>query len=372
MTGTALAAAVGVPDQAVSRFLGGASAPRADTLRLIATTLGEPLAFFLRPMPSDFDDGSPSFMRSYASATKRARSAAATLKDRAREIVNYVDHHVELPPPDFPHFPLGSDPSAADWRDIERAADETRAYWGLGEGPIANMIRLLEHHGGVVVRVGLGDATLDAFSQWAMPAGRPFFVLNNDKNSAVRSRFDAAHELGHMVLHRHLPRELVASSAVHSLIEQQANRFAGAFLMPAASFSRTVFMPTLDALKELKPVWKVAIAAMIVRLFQLELISDRQYRRLWEAYAPWRRAEPLDDEMEPESPSTLRDSVQILRDHSGISPSQLLADLPFAEDDVATLVGLPLGFFRESPPRVFARRRGADVLPFRPSRGESS
>lgn len=373
MTATALAAAVGVSNQMVSKFLGGKSVPQADVLRLIADVLAEPLAFFLRPLPMGFDEGSAPFMRSYASATKRARLAAATLKDRTREMADYVDRFVELPTPHFPHLTLGNDPAAIGWRDIERAAEETRAFWGLGDGPIANVVRLLEHHGGVVVRLGLGDETLDAFSQWATPSNRPFFILNNEKNSAVRSRFDALHELGHMVLHRHLPRETVATAATHALLEKQANHFAGAFLMPASGFRRTVFMPTLPALRELKPVWGASIAAMIVRLLQLDLITDRQYKRLWEAYAPWRRAEPLDDVIESETPSTLRDAVQIVRDECGISPTQLLADVAFAEEDVAAIVGLPLGFFREAPTRVVARvRKGADVLPFRLSRGDAS
>lgn len=372
-TATALATDIGVTDYTVSRYLSGHSVPRPDALNQIAIALGEPLGFFLRPLPPNVDAGSPSFMRSYAAATKRARLSAEALKERTREVAQYLELHVELPPANFPSFRFGDDPCALSENDIEQAAEDTRRFWGLGDGPIAHVIRLLEHHGAIVVRVDLGDDTLSAFSQWGDPEGRPYIVLGGGRNSAVRSRFDACHELGHMVLHRHLARELVALPEIHKLVEKQANHFAGAFLMPANSFTRSVFLTTLSALKQLKPVWGAAIAAMIVRLTQLDLISERQAKRLWEVYAPWRRGEPLDDVTPLEMPATIRQSFDVLRNDCGISPAQVAADLPFALSDVAVIGGLPLGYFRDESPQVRPKRTtGASMLEFRRSNSEGT
>jgi len=57
--------------------------------------------------------------------------------------------------------------------------------------------------------------------------GTPFIFLNSAK-SAERGRHDAAHELGHLVLHRH-------GGPIGRKAEEQANAFASAFLMPRSS-----------------------------------------------------------------------------------------------------------------------------------------
>lgn len=365
-TSAALAEAVGVAENTASRYLNGQLVPRPDQLRLMAAFLGEPIGFFLSPLPDQVDHGSASFMRSYAAATKRARWSAEALKERTRETAVYVERYLDLPPAHFPLFNFGDDPAAISWRDIERVAVETRRFWGLGDGPIANMVSLLEHHGAIVVRLDLGDETLDAFSQWGEPEQRPYVILGNGKGSAVRSRFDAAHELAHMVLHRHLPREVVISTDVHKLLEQQANRFAGAFLMPAESFTRSVFLATLPAFRELKSVWRTSIAAMIIRTRQLDLISERQEKRLWQSYAPWRRdGEPFDDEYQMEMPTTLRESFELLRTECSISPSQVATDIPFATSDISAIGGLPLDYFRDSSPRIRVKDTEPTVLQFR-------
>ncbi|WP_419757134.1 ImmA/IrrE family metallo-endopeptidase [Teredinibacter turnerae] len=54
------------------------------------------------------------------------------------------------------------------------------------------------------------------------------FVFLNTKKTAERCRFDAAHELGHLVMHCHgAPQGQEA--------EKEANAFASAFLMPRRS-----------------------------------------------------------------------------------------------------------------------------------------
>lgn len=372
-TATALAKDVGVADNTVSRYLSGQLVPRPDILRQIAVVLEEPIGFFLTPIPPHIDNGSASFMRSYAAATRRARLSAESLKDRTREVVAYTEYYVEFPPANFPSFQYGDDPAAISKRDIEMAATETRRFWGIGDGPIANVVRLLEHNGAVVVRIDLGDETLNAFSQWGEPEQRPYIILGDGKKSAARSRFDASHEIAHMVLHRHLPREVVASPEGHKLIEKQANHFAGAFLLPAETFSRSVFLTTLSALKELKTVWGVSISAMIVRLRELELISDRQAKRMWEAYAPWRKSgEPFDNDTPMEMPSTIRQSFDILRNDCGVSPAQLVTDIPFTVADIASIGGLPLGYFVDEAPRVRVKQQPTSVLEFRRSKPDDA
>lgn len=94
---------------------------------------------------------------------------------------------------------------------------------------------------------------------------------------------DAAHELGHLVLHRHLPLKALNSAADFKEIERQAFYFAGAFLMPAESFATEVWTPSLNTLVALKNRWKTSVGAMLMRCSSLGMVSEEAERRLWEA-----------------------------------------------------------------------------------------
>ena len=176
-----------------------------------------------------------------------------------------------------------------------------------------------------------------------------------------------------MVLHRHLPRELVTRPEIHKLVEAQANRFAGAFLMPAESFSRSVFLTTLAALKELKEVWGASIGSMIMRLTEMDLVTERQARRLWESYAPMRREETYEGDGTPlEMPMAMRQAFEIMHQECGVSPAQVAKDIPFTISDVAAIGSLSLGHFRDEPLRIKARQSSSSVLEFRRPKPEGT
>jgi Zn-dependent peptidase ImmA (M78 family) len=190
---------------------------------------------------------------------------------------------------------------------------------------------------------------LDAFSTWDDYTGRPLLVLSEDKQSAVRSRLDAAHELAHLVLHRNVPKELLLHKPTFDAMEQQANRFAGAFLLPARTFTRDFALPTLNALKALKLKWKVSIGLMIKRAAELELISEEQATRLWvnRSRQKWSKREPYDDEMEPEQPVLLARSIRLLVESDVLSPAEIRDEMALPTDDIETLAGLPLGYLSQ-------------------------
>jgi Zn-dependent peptidase ImmA (M78 family)/transcriptional regulator with XRE-family HTH domain len=367
MTARALASELDVTDQTVSRYISGDNVPRPAILSKIAEVMDLPLGFFFKPITDDVRGGSATFFRSLASASKRLRLSGDSLALTGREVSQYVQQYVELPGVRFPPFNLPDDPAMLSDDDIDDFAEKTRRFWGLGDGPIANVVRLLEHHGAVVVRLDLESAALDAFSQWARPEERPYLFLGVGRQSAVRSRFDACHELGHMVLHRHLAENVVARAEVHSLIEKQAHRFAGAFLLPERTYGRSIYVPTLESLLEQKQIWKVSIAAQIVRLGHLQLISERQEKRLWARLNElgWKRQEPLDDVLPPEEPSLLQKSFEIVVKEVGISGEQILAELSLPARDVRAVAGLPMGALWDSGPRVVPRREaGPRMLEF--------
>ena len=133
------------------------------------------------------------------------------------------------------------------------------------------MIHLLESKGIRVYFIAEDNKNVDAFSIWNN--GQPFILLNTYK-SAERSRFDAAHELGHLLLHKHgVPRSREA--------EEQANRFASSFLMPESSIiAQAPNTPTIANLIRLKANWLVSLSALVYRLRSLNMITEWQNRML--------------------------------------------------------------------------------------------
>jgi Zn-dependent peptidase ImmA (M78 family) len=203
-------------------------------------------------------------------------------------VVEFIDSQVHLPdeqitPSVVPHIYSAE--------DIEQAAVKVRKDWGLGLGPISNLVHLLETKGVLVFRLLSDCKKVDAFSLWHR--SRPFIFLNTEKGSGSRSRFDAAHELGHLVMHpEFLPGD--------RLQEEQANRFASAFLLPRESFlpecpKRLIWPHFL----ELKQRWKVSLAALVRRARDLNVVSDDTYRRAnVQLNKKWGHNEPHEPEIE--------------------------------------------------------------------------
>jgi Zn-dependent peptidase ImmA (M78 family) len=237
--------------------------------------------------------------------------------------------------------------------EIEHAAEETRRRWGLGVGPISNVVGLLETNGVVLCRYEVVDQKIEAFSFWN--GARPFIFLASEKDSAVRSRFDAAHELGHLVLHKWLGPDELEDPRVLKLIEAEANRFASAFLLPRKSFPNEVYTSRLDAFVELKKRWKVAIQAMVYRCKDLGIFDEFQVTNLYKqiSFRKWRTKEPLDDQIPLEQPRLLKKAVEAIVAAGKKMGDEIVAEIRISAPTVALFCGLPLEIFTREGPSEF-------------------
>jgi Zn-dependent peptidase ImmA (M78 family) len=348
VTAIALADMLGVSVAAVSHYTTGKHSPAPDVMKRISEVLNLPMHFFLRP--SAEPSGGAKFARSLRTATDSTWKRANRRYGWAREIVSYLQEFIQFPAVNFPDFGVPSDPAKISDDDVERLASETRRFWNLGDGPISNVVWLLENNGAILCRYKLHSDKLDAFSQWDLANSTPYVVLGADKDVAARSRMDVAHELGHMVLHRRLDPVSLTRSEVYQRVESQANRFAGAFLLPERSFSEDFSVPSLDAFCALKMKWKVSIALMVMRSIQLGLANEEKGKRLWinRARRGWRTQEPLDDIVEPELPRFLPRSVQLLVEQRVVSRQDFPFQVALPASDIEELVGLRPGYFSEA------------------------
>ncbi len=341
-----------VTRQAVSQYEKNRTTPSPDVALRLAQSLEMPLSFFW--LPPVEEEGSAIFFRSLAAATKADRAMARRRLAWLKRIAFYLHEYVDLPNLSIPVIDVPSTLTAISDDRIEEAATMARRHWGLGDGPISNMVWLLENNGAVTARSALDAESLDGLSSWLEGDSRPYIFLGSDKGVAVRSRYDVAHELGHIVLHRHITKTEANVPSNHRLMEDQAHRFASAFLLPATAFARELVTPTLDAMRMMKEKWQTSVGTMILRAKAIDLIGEDQMRALLisRTRRGWRQHEPLDDVLRPEQTRVLQRSFQMLVDARVKTPEQIQQELSLHPSDITELANLPPDFFGDIPPNV--------------------
>lgn len=364
LTATSLSELLGISKQAVSKYETGALDPSPEMIRRLGEVLQMPQHYFFQPVEPHEEQGLL-FWRSTSAATKRARVRASRRFGWLRSVTRYLSRFVEFPGLHFPSLDLPSDPTKITDAMVEAAATDARRFWNLGDGPISNVSWLLENNGAVVARSDFDASHLDAFSEWKEQR-HPYVVMASDKNSAARSRFDAAHELGHLLMHRQVSDRQFNTKATHSVMERQADCFASAFLMPAATFSECFYSTSIDALIPIKSQWQVSIGAMISRAAQLNLVSSDEERRMWINLSRrnWRKREPLDDELVPEQPRFLKRALDLVLSSKIVAPGELVVHLGLPERVIEEVIGVPDGYISTRECGLRLKEDGPAILRF--------
>lgn len=196
----------------------------------------------------------------------------------------------------------------------EDIARHVREMWMLPSGPISNMVELLENNGGVVIPCDFGSDLIDAMSQRI--EGLPVLFFINVNSPADRLRHTLAHELGHMLLHT------IAVKSDEEM-ENEADDFAGAFLLPAAEIRPQLRRFDLRQLANLKAYWKVSMAALAVRADRLNLVTPHQSKMFWMEMSKlgYRKREP--NEPAKEHPKLLRQMISFHIKKLGYSAAEL-------------------------------------------------
>jgi Zn-dependent peptidase ImmA (M78 family)/DNA-binding XRE family transcriptional regulator len=344
-SGTTLAELIDVTPQSVSQYEHGRQSPSPEMLSRIADKLNLPVSYFLRP--GQPIEPNPIFWRGKTTATRAARDRAEIRLVWMHRLIDYLTDFFDMPALDLPGIDLPKDFREFDTQVIERAASQVRDHWRIAPGPMPDLLLEMENNGIIVSRILMGAEKLDAFTQWSGTFRVPFVMLGRDKASASRQRFDAAHEMAHLILHQKVDPKRLNSLADYKIMEDQAHAFAGALLLPADEFSNDLWSPTLDGMLGLKERWKVSVGAMIKRCEALGIIGDDGARRLWINYnrRGWRgeTGEPFDVKMEKERPRVLRRSISTLLSEGEQSVSQILEALSLAPRDVEEICDLDPG-----------------------------
>lgn len=265
----------GIPARTIAAWEAGERQPTTDNFRPVARALEFPMAFFTGSPVERLNPEGVSF-RAITKMTAGQRDSAIGSAEMALMLSDWLRAEFDLPNAQIPELSM---------LNPEEAASEVRVAWGLGSRSIGNLVHLLESKGVRVFSLAEDNLSLDGLSFWR--GAEPFIFLNTMK-SAERSRFDAAHELGHLVLHRH-------GQALGRKAEIEANEFASAFLMPRDSvIEHAPRMPDLNAIIQAKRWWGVSTGALVHRMGRLNLLSEWHTVTFWKQIQAWgyRTAEP--------------------------------------------------------------------------------
>ena len=329
MTQKALAGRLGVSAQMISLFEKGERNAH-DFVGGYVEHLKFPAVYFmagdLEPLPPE----SVTF-RSRRSLTATMRDKVVERSRHASDLVSpMLQSRFKLPELDLPE--LGSE-------DPETAARLLREHWMLGHGPISNVVHLLEAKGLEVYWLAEDSPCVDALCFWREE--RPYVLLNTFKDAGERGRFDAAHELGHLVLHR-------SASILDQSHEREADRFASAFLMPQEQFLlESRGLRTLDDLKRMKPRWGTSVQAMVRRLHDLGVLSKWAYESAFKELSirGWRSREP---NMVAREESYLHGLIFKRLEPFGEGPRIIAEEVGIALSDVVELMPVGARFLKSN------------------------
>lgn len=345
MSLTDLADNIGVTKQAISKFELGTLNVNSAVLLKISDVLDFPINFFFKPKEGQDVNykKSPVFFRSVSTA-KKVKIALEQRIEFVHEIMTFLRNYIDFPSVDLFDYENNIPKGYLDNEAIDEIALSLREYWGLGTKPINNLSNLLLKKGFVISRVQLGTTKVDAYSRWIK--GTPYIILGSDNYSAVRARFTLAHELAHLILHQHLEDEDIKKN--HKQIENEAHRFASAFLLPSESFSKDVYSTSLDDFVFIKPKWKVSISAMIRRCYDLDLITDKQYSNMnrYLNIKKWKTKEPLDDTIEFEKPNMIREAFDLLIENNVISADEMVNQIALNPNEIEKLCFMEDNYFK--------------------------
>jgi Zn-dependent peptidase ImmA (M78 family)/transcriptional regulator with XRE-family HTH domain len=333
-TQAGLAQKMNITQGTQSKYEAGLLLPSDEVLKQLSEALQFPVSFFLQPeQPYGFP---PFHFR------KRKKLGTKALNRIIAEM-NICRMHVKRLCVSYERGEVGFIPeidadqyqgfskrrSAIDNRipAIDDIAQHVREAWGVPAGPIENMVALIERNGGIVVPCAFGTDLIDAMSQRI--DGMPVLFFVNKAAPADRVRYTLAHELGHMILH-------TLSLSDDDTMEDQADAFAGAFLLPAEEVRPQLRRFDLAHLANLKAYWKVSMGALAMRADRLNLISAHQKKMFWiqMGQLDYRKNEP--NEPAGEIPEAMTRMLQFHRNELG-----------YSETDIAALLHLNVADFRK-------------------------
>lgn len=338
---------VGVTRQAISNCEKDNINLSTTNLLKLSETLELPLSFFYK-IPEEDDNDNIIFFRSKDIPKKTKEQLREEINIFDKEIVKYFEKFVKLPSINLPDLSDILEGESYNYRKetIINICNKIREHWGIGNKPIDNLAYLLQVNGFIISRQYINQDKTDAFSQKI--DGKNYIFVSGNKECAVRSRFDLAHELGHLILHNNIDKD----DFEEKIIEKDADSFASELLYPSEVFLEDIqdYSLGFERFIELKERWKVSIQLLVRKCKDLKVISDERYiyfqKRI--SFNRWRKNEPLDNRIVSEKPRLFEDVIELLIEKEILTKKDLLVSIDLDKKDIIKYCNLEENFFDDT------------------------
>ena len=321
---TDLARSIDLKQGSISKIESGVLRPSPEIIDRLAISLRYPSALFFQ---SDHVFGFNStvfFHRKRQSLPDRTLRRLHAIMNLTRMRIKRLLHSTELSTTcQFQHVE-----PAEYGGNLDRIPQLVRTMWKLPAGPIRSMVEAIENAGGVVISFDFETRQADAISEW-VPPNPPIFLINaNSEITGDRLRMTLAHELGHIIMHRFPNSEM----------ETEANAFAAEFLMPQKQIKSSLYGLTWAKLIDLKAHWKVSMAAIVQRAYELRTITaaQRQYQFTQLSMRGYKTREPEETDVPFERPGLVNELIQAHTKQLGYSANDLAGLLLIEPEELRT------------------------------------
>lgn len=343
-----LAQELGITKQAISKYETNKSKLSTAIISKLPKILGFPLSFFTKEYKDEAKDKSIIYFRTKEIPKKTKDELKEKISILDEEIISYFEKYINFPKINVPNSIIPDNINYCDYsrEDIKQIALQIRKHWKLDFNPIDNLAYIIQRNGYIINKQYINQNKTDGFSQ--LINNRAYILISANKECAVRSRFDLAHELGHLILHKNVDEEEQGSA----YIERQADYFASEFIYPSDVFIEEIQELPLnfETFVMLKEKWKISIQAIVRKCKDLEIISEDKYiyfqKRI--SYNKWRNKEPLDDYIVQEEPRLLKDALELLIENERITKKDVLMNIDLDKDEIIKLCNLPEDYFEDS------------------------
>lgn len=341
---------LGKSRQTISQYENGTTNPSSEVVRMLANITGFPVQYFTKPkLAQNSSNSQIPLYRGSPAKSKALRRSYEVVSGWSNEIVTSLRQYVTMPCLNLPEeleFDFLNTENTV--QRIETLCGELRRFWGLGSGPIYDVVGVLENNGFIISKIPNRAAEVDAFSIWY--DGTPHVFYGGNRDTAVSYRFSVCHELGHLILHQSLQETESLDAALYKEMERQANLFSGAFLMPAETFGAEYLTSSLDSFLSIKKKWKVSLSAMIMRAEAIGIIDVQQKNYLFRQLnaRKYRTHEPYDDEIDFLEPGMLYNAIRLLIENRIISMRNFVDDAGLPIEAIAAICSLPDEFMGQS------------------------
>lgn len=329
MTQTQLAKSTGVRQAYISLIEEGARTPAEDQAIRFAEVLRFPDSFFRQP---DFIMGTgigEVFHRRRKSLPAKELELIHARMNLTTIAVRRLLQVVDWPVVNLTPWTMGDQVDTPD-----QAADALRGVWYVPDGPIQSVSNLLDRAGVLTIPMHFSTNEMDAIGQW--PDGMPPMMFVNTNVPQDRLRFTLVHELAHLLLHQ---RSSLSKIGVE--VEDEADQFSSAFLMPTREIKPYLRNLTVTKLAPLKRHWKVSMASIIIRARDLKTISPVEERKLWVEFGRngWKKREPVQLDVAGEDPGRrFRELLSLYRRQLGYTDQQIAPIVHLHQQDVRDLL----------------------------------